>query len=303
MTPHGFRPVRVWGSMWTQAESLCHEKRVSQGFDMLKRLVSPFVGLVAALMFWTGIRAQTPAQTPAPRQTGSATSHPSPPAPRRDISGIWDVVDTREGISPAGVKSHAPFTALGAKIADNIYKPGDGPRRVPIGLVNDPLDTCDPAGFPRNLLFELRPFQVVQTGNQVLMLYQYQRVWRVIWTDGRALPKDPDARWYGYSTGKWVDDYTFVVETVGMDARTWLDNAGDPHSDEMRVEERYHRIDRDTLELTVKIDDPKIYTEPWLARDKLPLRLMPPSTDLMEMICAPSEAEEYKKTMAAPLSK
>ena len=57
------------------------------------------------------------------------------------------------------------------------------------------------------------------------------------------------------------------------------------------------------MELTVKIDDPKIYTEPWLARDKLRLKLMPANTEIMEMICAPTEAEEYKKTMANPLSK
>jgi hypothetical protein len=165
------------------------------------------------------------------------------------------------------------------------------------------LDSCDPAGFPRDLLFELRPFQVVQTGKQVLMMYQYQRVWRVIWTDGRALPKDADPSWYGHSIGKWEDDFTFVVQTVGTDERTWLDNAGDPHSGELRVEERYHRVSRDKMELTVKIDDPKAYTEPWIARDKFRLKLMPANTDIAEMICAPSEAEEYKKTMANPLSK
>jgi len=247
--------------------------------------------------------ASTRAQTSLPQQSTVEKTHRAAPTLRRDLSGIWAPEDTMEGISPRGVKSHAPFTALGADIANNVFKPGDGPRKVQIGLVNDPLDSCDPAGFPRNLLFELRPFQVVQTPNKVLMLYQYQQVWRVIWTDGRELPKDPDPRWYGYSVGKWADDSTFVVETVGMDERTWLDNAGDPHSSDMRVEERYHRVDRDTLELTVKIDDPKIYTEPWLARDKLRLKLLPDNTEIMEMICAPSEAEQYKKTMAAPLSK
>ena len=146
-------------------------------------------------------------------------------------------------------------------------------------------------------------FTVVQTPNQMLILYQYQRVWRVIWTDGRGLPKDLDPSWYGYSVGKWEDDYTFVVQTVGTDERTWLDNAGNPHSGEMRVEERYHRLNHDTVELTVKIDDPKIYTEPWLGWDKFPLTLLPADAEIVEMICAPSEAEEYKKTMANPLSK
>ena len=266
---------------------------------MLKRHVDPVMAVVAVLAFSFVARAQTP----PPQQQEAAKTHKAAPAPRRDLSGIWDVVDRMEGISPRGVKTHAPFTAFGANIANNVYKPGDGPRRVSIGLVNDPLDSCDPAGFPRNLLFELRPFQIVQTPGQLLMLYQYQQVWRVIWRDGRELPKDPDPRWYGYSVGKWEDDFTFVVQTVGMDERTWLDNAGDPHSSEMRVEERYHRVDHDTMELTVKIDDPKIYTEPWLARDKLRLTLLPANTEIMEMICAPTEAEEYKKSMANPLSK
>jgi hypothetical protein len=66
----------------------------------------------------------------------------------------------------------------------------------------------------------------------------------------------------------------------------------------MRVEERYHRVNQNTLELTVTIDDPKAYTKPWVARDKLPLRLMPADTDLMEMIPSASEAAEYKKVFA-----
>jgi hypothetical protein len=259
------------------------------------------LGTALALALSPATQAQSaPASASKP---ASAQIAPASPAPRRDISGIWGPEDVMEGISPRGVQSHAPFTDFGANLAAKVYKPGDGPRKAPITEVNDPLDSCDPAGFPRNLLFELRPFQAVQTPGRMLMVYQYQRVWRVIWTDGRALPKDPDPSWYGYSVGKWVDDYTFVVETVGTDERTWLDNAGDPHSGEMRVEERYHRIDRDTIELTVKIDDPKTYTAPWLGRDKLRLKLMPSDTDILEMICAPSEAEEYKKSMVIPLAK
>ena len=79
----------------------------------------------------------------APKQAQT----PSGPAPRRDISGTWDAFAA--GIQPAGVKSHAPFTEWGEKMA-NTYKPGDGPRKVVLGLINDPLDGCDPAGFPRD---------------------------------------------------------------------------------------------------------------------------------------------------------
>jgi hypothetical protein len=159
---------------------------------MLKQFVKPVMGSFALLALCSGVRAQTA----LPQQPEAAKTHTARPAPRRDLSGIWGPEDTMEGISPRGVKSHAPFTVFGENIANNLYKPGDGPRRVPIGLANDPLDGCDPAGFPRDLLFELRPFQVVQTANKVLMVYQYQQVWRAIWTDGRELPKDPDPRWY-----------------------------------------------------------------------------------------------------------
>lgn len=222
---------------------------------------------------------------------------PAPAAPPRDISGTWDAFGA--GIGAAGVKSHSPFTDWGKQMADS-YKPGDGPRKVEIGLINDPLDNCDPAGFPRDLLFELRPFQVVQTPDQVLMLYEYQKTWRVIWTDGRELPKNPEPRWYGYSVGHWEDDSTLVVNTIGTNDKTWLDNAGDPHSADMRVEERYHRVDRDTMEITVKIDDPKAYTEPWLGLNKLVLRRQPRSFDIREMICSPTEAAEYKKMVGDP---
>ena len=145
-------------------------------------------------------------------------------------------------------------------------KPGNGPRTAPVAEINDPLSTIgDPSGFPRLLTFELRPFQVVHTPNQVLMLYMFEKRWRVIWTDGRQLPKEPDPRWYGYSVGRWEDDTTFVVETVGMDDRTWVDNSGYPHSTSLRVTERYQRVSQNTLELTVTIDDPLVYTKPWIA--------------------------------------
>ena len=154
--------------------------------------------------------------------------------------------------------------------------------------------------MPRADLFEMRAVQLIHTPVQLVMLYQYDRLWRSIWTDGRALPKDPDPHWYGYSTGKWVDDYTFQIQTVGMDERTWLDNAGRPHSEDLHVIEEFHRIDRDHLELSVTIDDPKYYSTPWVALDRLPFHLMPANYDMQDMICAPSEVNSYNKLHANP---
>jgi len=122
----------------------------------------------------------------------------SAPAPSRDLSGIWDA--GQGGIQPTGYNVAPLFTALGEKMA-SANKPGNGPRIASVSEDNDPLSTLgDPAGFPRIVLYELRPFQIVQTPNQVLMLYMFEKRWRVIWTDDRALPKDPDPRWYRLSS-------------------------------------------------------------------------------------------------------
>ena len=102
-----------------------------------------------------------------------------------------------------------------------------------------------------------RPFEFAQIPSRVLQMFERDHVVREIWTDGRALPSDPDPLWYGYSTGKWVDDTTFVVDSTGYDDRTWLGAAGFPHSETMRLEERYQRVDRDTINFTLKIDDPR----------------------------------------------
>ena len=151
-------------------------------------------------------------------------------------------------------------------------------------------------------LSEFRTIEIVQAEDKVLVLNQFFRTWRSIWTDGRELPMDPEIRWNGYSVGKWVDDYTLVVQTIGMSDRTWLDNAGRPHSNELKVEERFHRVDQDHLELTVTIDDPKMYTKPWLALNKFPLRRQPRGFDIREMYCSPSDYKEYNDEVGDPIN-
>jgi len=193
-----------------------------------------------------------------------------------------------------------PYTALG-KEARMKNKPGTGMRQFPVAEVNDPVDYCDPAGMPRSDLFELRTLEILQKSDQVVILNQNNDAWRLIWTDGRPLPEDPAPRWNGYAVGKWADDYTFVANYIGMDARTWLDNVGRPHSDALKVEERWHRVNSDTLELTVTIDDPKLYTQPWKAMDKFVLHRLPDNYDMSERICSATETAEYNKLVGKPV--
>ncbi len=233
------------------------------------------------------------------------------PAPPHDISGTWEPANGfLDGLGPLGAKAmpedgkpehQLPYTPLGLEALKRA-KPTIGLRSVLPGETNDPVADCDPQGFPREDLFQLRTTQIVQTAVSVVILYEFDRIWRVIWTDGRELPKDPEPRWFGYSVGKWVDDHTLVAETSGMDERSWLDLVGRPHSGDLRVEERFHRVDRDHLEWTVTIDDPKMYAKSWVALDKFPMKLQPPDFDVREMICSPSESAEYNKLIANPVS-
>jgi hypothetical protein len=142
-------------------------------------------------------------------------------------------------------------------------------------------------------LWEFRTVKLIQTANQVILISPFYGNYRIIWTDGRELPADPDPRWNGYSVGKWTDDYTFVVETIGLNPKSWIDHAGRPHSDQLKVTEEFHRVDRDTMELTMTINDPKMYTQPWKALDKLTVHLQPADFDIPELLCSPTEMAEY----------
>jgi len=248
----------------------------------------------------------------ARRREAAKDSKPGP-APRHDISGIWRVTGVDEfgfngpGIFGAGAMpsdgwpDHEPPYTKEGLAAYHSHRPVWGIDAVAPAQTNDPVKACDPQGFPRDDLHGFGTTQILQTPVQVVMLYGGgYKDWRVIWADGRALPKDPDPTWTGYSTGKWVDDTTFVVETNGTDDRTWLDNAGRPHTDEMRVEERFHRVDQDTLELTVIINDPKYYTRPWAALDKQPFKLQPADSSIGEGRCVPSEMALYDSLISKP---
>jgi hypothetical protein len=230
---------------------------------------------------------------------GRPSSPPSSSTPRHDISGVW------AGPALPTLQDAAPLTPAGQKRFE-ANKATWGPDAVALAESNDPLITCDPLGFPRSALYETRGFEFVHTPAKTIELLQYQHVWREMWTDGRALPANIggesqtslDPRWYGYSVGRWADDDTFVVETVGTDERSWVDYVGHPHSGSARFEERYRRVDAKTLEVTVTITDPETYTRPYVALKQNFVRA--DTQALEEQLCVPSEAIEYFKTIAEP---
>jgi hypothetical protein len=234
-----------------------------------------------------------------PEELPKALSGTKPFDPH-DLSGVWSMPTkgfekhslTSKPVAiehvPTEMKQTSvppPMTPWGKAKLD-ATKVSYGPRSVPPGTGNDPVSTCDPLGYPRALWeANLRPFEFVMVRDRVLQHMQYHDIWRTIWTDGRALPKNPDPAWYGYSVGRWEGD-TFVVDSNGYDERTWIDHFGNPHSEQMRLEERFRRRDADTLEVNMVLTDPKTYTKPWVSDL---ITFVNPKAAIFEEICAPSE--------------
>ncbi len=136
---------------------------------------------------------------------------------------------------------------------------------------NDTASRCLPPGVPR-IMFQARPFEIVQAANRILFVYEGgTHVWRQVWMDGRAHPKDPNPNWLGHSTGKW-DAETLVVDSVGFNDKTWLDDAGHPHTEQLNVTERLTRIGPAVMKYEVTIDDPGAYARAWTASSMLTFR-------------------------------
>jgi hypothetical protein len=210
------------------------------------------------------------------------------------LSGIWwghAARGTRNSLSA----TPPPMTQW-AQQRHDAAKPGLGPRGQPLG--NDPMMICDPMGYPRILFWNNYPYEIIQLPDRMIMFFDWFYTYRTIWTDGRALPSDPDPKWYGYSVGKWEGD-VFVVQSNGFDDRTWLDADGHPHTDEMRLEERFHRTDHNTIELSMTLTDPKAYAKPWVS-DKFTFKLADGKTEMREDVCVPSVEAKYKETIREP---
>lgn len=218
------------------------------------------------------------------------------PAAQHDINGVW------AGPLLPALYDVPPMTPWG----EARYKTNRSNGDYAVATANDPLSKCDPMGFPRNVLYQDRGIEFADTPTKMLELWQYQKIWREIWKDGRALPKNvgadainaPDVRYYGYSVGHWDGDYTFVIETNGTDDSTWLDNEAHPHSEALTAEERYTRVDHDDLKMEIRIDDPKAYTKPWLAA-KADF-IWHPKQEFEEQLCIPSNAATYFSIIAGP---
>lgn len=190
--------------------------------------------------------------------------------------GMWRVpyiIDMqKQGRAPDGGPVLVPFNALGKKFFD---------QATETHSKDDPEGFCLPPGVPR-MMYTPYPTEIFQMPDRIVFIYEGgAHVWRIIWMDGRQQPKDPNPNYLGYSVGHWEGD-TLVVDTVGMNDRTWLDAAGHGHGEKLHVTEKFTRPDSNTLRLEATIDDPEYYTKPWTV---VTTSTWQPNQELMEYIC------------------
>jgi hypothetical protein len=266
------------------------------------------LGIVAVFACWsaTANAQDAPPRAGAAPQNAArkAVDEPGGPAPVHDVTGTW------LGPGEPSLSNRVPqMTPAGlAKLKLNIPDPFSASS-------NDPWKTCDPFGMPRVSNNEIREIGFAQMPDRIIVLENFGKVWREVWTDGRPLPKNVGHKgglgplWYGYSVGHWQGDNTLVVDTVGMDEKTWVDRRGYPHTVDAHVTETYTRPDHNHLSFVETVDDPAFYTSSFIlakadykwiqGQDKPDAAAIPFSDEqAYEQICIPSEVIEYNKLLA-----
>ncbi len=218
--------------------------------------------------------------TPGLPRTADGKPNLSAPAPRMpdgkpDLSGVWEHLNSRG-------------SAYYLKGIDFPWQPTAKAlfeERKTNNQKDNPEGQCLPRGLPKADAFDLH--KIVQTPGSIVILYEYQTTFRQIFTDGRALPKDPNPTWMGYSVGHWEGD-TLVVESNGFNGKAWLSFEGIPISDALHLTERMRRRDFGHMDIQITVEDPKAYTKPWTA--ELHPELIP-DTELIEFVCNENERD------------
>ena len=197
---------------------------------------------------------------------------PRTPDGRPDLSGIWRSASNRYSTDlSAGSNRVAMQPPAEALFKERLASKGRG----------RPSDRCLPRGVPGMMTARDHPWKIVQTPGAVIILFRESLHYRQIFTDGRPFPEDAPPAWLGYSIGRWEGD-TLVAETIGLTGQTWLDESGHPHSDALRVTERFRRAAAGMLDVEVTIDDPKTYIRPWTVTVRFE---RVPGDDLGEQVC------------------
>jgi hypothetical protein len=207
--------------------------------------------------------------TPGIPRTADGKPNLDAPVPKKadgkpDLSGLW-----QRARNP---NQRVTTLAMGPNLED-FMRPGEKiPPMVPAAealhrqrqanlMADRPSSKCLPHSIPDQMLIGV-PMKIVQDPGLTLILYEEFARFRQIFTDGRPHPAVTQPAWLGYSTGRWEGDW-FVVDTRGFNDKSWLDDSGRPHTEQLHTIERFRRRDFGHMDVEVTIDDPGAYAKPW----------------------------------------
>ena len=210
-------------------------------------MIRHLIALTAAALTAAAAGCSRPAAAPA------APAHP-------DFSGSWVRPLGDTGVGELPPIDQIPLTAWAAA-KFKAERPAAGDHQDFPNTTDPSLKYADPNGYPRISLHPMR-FKLIQTRDYVYQLWEYNQNWRQV---ALNVPQDPDPAltWYGNAVGKWEGD-TLVVDSVGYKDSTWLDARGLPHTQDLHLVERIHRMG-ENLAFEITFEDPGAFTKPWTA--------------------------------------
>ena len=241
--------------------------------------------LVSTLVVVAGLSAA--AQSPADRAPRAKDGKP-------DLNGIWQALNSAHWDIEAHSAAPGPVQELGASAAipgglgvvvdgDIPYKPealAEKTANANNWIDRDPEIKCYLPGLPRAMYMPY-PFEITQSTNKIHFAYEFTSTARTVHLDKVDGP--PDDTWMGHSVGRWDGD-VLVTDVTNFNDRTWLDRAGNYHSDAMKLQERFTLLSPEVIRYEVTIEDPKVFTRPW--RIAMPIyRRMEPNAQLIEYRC------------------
>jgi len=219
-----------------------------------------------------------------------------------DLSGNWLAGPVVQSISLAD-----PAGKMRGKEPDIPYQPwslakmlSEYPATGPDGryeLTTDPwINYCEPPTLWRTYIQPAR-FIFIQTPDAVYILHELMQSFRIVRLNS-SHPKDPDPTWWGDSIGSYENGDTLVVDSIGFNDKTWLDQLGHPHTEQLHYTERYKRLDAGTMELEVVIDDPGAYTKPFTTRRQIKMATTPFLQN--PWVCSVRENNLHKESLSDP---
>ena len=213
--------------------------------------------------------------------------------------GAWAEANSGLGVGGTGRDPAAPSNVVSGQIpsAPAPYQPWAAQKVLEAFNrrgIDDPTGLCLPAGLPRSTLVGLFPMQIIQTTQQIVVLYEYMNTFRVIPLTAKH-PDDVVPSYMGDSVGHWEGDI-LVVDVTGFNDKTWLTGTGTFHSDQLHITERYTPVDRERIDYQVTIEDPMVLTGPWVIDSSIMRR---EGTRLQEYICAENNLDpgRYEKLL------